>query len=74
MAIKRDKYEKELQEKIADQIHQQWIHWMRYLFSQSIEQKNGDIFISQKFIQRWRRQMETEYAKLPEEEKKVIGN
>jgi len=49
----------DIREKLADLVHQQWIHWMRYMVDNSTEEN----------IQRWVRQMNTAYADLSEKEK-----
>jgi hypothetical protein len=48
----------ELREELADLAHEQWSGWMRYLF----ENWNDDS------VARWKRQMETPYTELSEEE------
>lgn len=49
----------DIREKLADLVHQQWIHWMRYMVNNSTDEN----------IQRWVRQMNTAYADLSEKEK-----
>jgi hypothetical protein len=49
----------DIREKLADLVHQQWIHWMRYMVDNSTDEN----------IQRWVRQMNTAYADLSEKEK-----
>lgn len=75
----------EMVEKLADLIHYQWSHWMKYLkskmaFSQKpllqLYDKDGnpsdkayEVAIVKKDWDRWERQMNTPYDKLSEEEK-----
>lgn len=58
-----------LKEKIACLIHEQWCHWMSYLFSVSIQNDDGSITIPTVKVQRWKRQTETNYSDLPDNEK-----
>lgn len=57
-------------EKMADEVHQVWCNWMKYMFDQ------GHVNLEEKWIMprekllRWRRQMETPYLELSEAEKK----
>lgn len=65
----------ELREALAALAHDQWSGWMAYLFArcQTVEHaENGyriAAYIPPPLVGRWRRQMETPYADLPEEEK-----
>lgn len=56
-------------ERFADLAHEQWSGWMRYLFEQSTQNSDGTVTISAALVDRWRRQMTTPYANLPEEQK-----
>lgn len=62
----------DLREELAALCHRQWSGWMRYLFYKC-ETENlswGTLTkIPEAYAQRWRRQAETSYADLPEEEK-----
>lgn len=59
----------DIEEVIADQQHQIWAHWMRYLFSVCIEEDDGCMTIPSVFVERWKRQCATDYADLSEKEK-----
>jgi len=65
----------DLTELIADFMHDQWSHWMKYQFSQMEntyhhETKNQTgMFLSFDSVIRWMRQMNTPYAELSEKEK-----
>ena len=60
-------------EPLADLVHEQWSGWMRYLFSKCREFTNAsgeqEVAIPQWAVLRWRRQMQTAYNDLPEDEK-----
>ena len=55
-------------EKLADYAHEAWSGWMRYLFSLSRLHCEG-VFIPERWIERWMRQMSTPYQGLSESEK-----
>jgi hypothetical protein len=59
----------EMREKLADLQHEQWSGWMKYMFSKSQMLVDNDIVVPAYLANRWRRQMETPYSELPEEEK-----
>lgn len=54
----------ELREKVADLCHKQWSHWMKYLFSKGIENEEGEVVIPLYCVERWKRQIKTEYSGL----------
>jgi hypothetical protein len=60
--------EVELREKLAELAHEQWSGWMRYLFSFNTLNGNGSYTIPAELVERWKRQMETAYSELPENE------
>jgi len=51
---------KELREKLAELEHKQWQHWMKYMIDNI---SNGES------VERWRREMKTDYKDLTEKEK-----
>lgn len=55
----------ELRELFADLAHKQWSGWMEYLFSKC----DTNFTLPEWAVERWQRQMKTEYANLSEEEK-----
>lgn len=62
----------ELREKLADVQHGIWAHWMRYQFSQCRRPDladDGSLIIPADKVQRWQRQMDTEYADLTDKER-----
>ncbi|MCK4824813.1 hypothetical protein KA005_54180 [bacterium] len=67
-----------MREKLAELCHKQWSGWMEYLFSKCEVENISDIYgsvIKQNIImpawgvKRWKKQMNTPYQKLSEEEK-----
>ena len=59
-----------LREALATYAHEAWSKWMRYLFSQCTPQPDGSLLIPVYNVNRWRRQLNTPYAELPEGEQK----
>lgn len=68
-------------EAVASIQHDIWAHWMKYLFSVCYVNHDGTVTIPADKAIRWKRQMNTEYAKLSDKEQesdrhqadKVIG-
>jgi hypothetical protein len=58
--------EKEL---LADLCHKQWSGWMEYLFSKCENNSDGSVTIPKEFVDRWKRQLSTDYDNLSEKEK-----
>lgn len=58
-----------LREQFAALAHEQWSGWMKYMFEQSLEREDGCIEIPSSLVNRWKRQMNTTYIELPEDEK-----
>ncbi len=56
-------------EKLAEYAHSTWSEWMDYLFSKCTLDEAGDLVIPEWAVKRWKRQVETEYAELSEQEK-----
>ncbi len=56
-------------EKLANIEHNRWSGWMKYLFEKSTTNKDGTVTIPAGLSERWKRQMNTTYADLPDEEK-----
>lgn len=57
-----------LKEEFAAQAHDQWAHWMKYLFSKSIKNEDGSVTIPKDLVDRWERQMNTSFFNLPTRE------
>ena len=58
-----------LLERLSDQQHKIWAHWMRYQFSILTKNDDGSLTIPTEKVQRWTRQMDTAYSDLTEIEK-----
>lgn len=60
-------------QKLAAYAHEAWSGWMRYLFGKALDDPDdalhGTVRLPGASAQRWKRQMETAYADLPESEK-----
>jgi len=56
-------------EKLAAYAHDAWSGWMKYLFEKSILNNDGSVTIPEWAVERWTRQMDTDYSELPESEK-----
>lgn len=57
-------------EALAAYAHKAWSGWMDYLFSKCEKHGDGSVTMPALSAERWRRQAQTEYCDLPEEEKK----
>jgi len=62
------KNEYDLRELLAGLCHRQWSGWMEYLFSKSIGNEDGTFTIPEPLVNRWNRQLTTDYGDLPENE------
>lgn len=56
-------------EKLADTQHKIWAQWMSYLFEVSRLNEDGSVTIPADKVAHWKRQIETQYAELSDEEK-----
>ena len=61
-------------EQVADLCHKQWSGWMRYLFSRGEFDEHGRFIIPKSLVERWTRQMNTDYNELSEPEKESDRN
>lgn len=68
-AARKDMGAMDLREQLAAKQHEIWAHWMEYLFSVSFEMSDGSFVIGAKNVERWQRQIATDYADLSEKEK-----
>ena len=59
---------KELRDKLADNAHESWSGWMRYLFSNGVETRDG-FTIPPSLVHRWKRQMTTPFSLLTDSER-----
>jgi hypothetical protein len=60
---------KEAMEDLADQEHDSWARWMEHLFKKSKKNKDGTVTIPKSKVDRWERQMKTDYEDLSNKEK-----
>lgn len=56
-------------ERYAEFAHSQWSGWMKYLFSKCSVSEDETAIIPKWAVERWKRQMNTPYAELSEQEK-----
>lgn len=64
----------ELIENLADAEHASWARWMDYLFSRCRAGLGGTMHMSYDDVTHWRRQIETPYTALSEQEKESDRN
>ena len=60
---------KEAIEDLADQEHDSWSRWMEHLFKKSKKNPDGTVTIPKNKVDRWERQMKTDYDDLSNKEK-----
>ena len=68
------KTDEDLIEELADAQHAIWSHWMVYLFQVSRRNDDGSVTIPAEKVERWKRQMATDYADLSDREKNSDRN
>ena len=68
--MRQEREMNELTQALAAYSHAAWSKWMKYLFAQAIEEEDGDgaVIIPKEFVERWKRQMSTDYKDLPADE------
>lgn len=57
--------DKKLKEDLSDYAHEAWSGWMKYMFKQGKFNDDGTWTMPKTSVERWQRQMETSYKKLP---------
>ena len=60
---------KDVMEDMADQEHDSWARWMEHLFKKSKKNSDGSVTIPKDKVDRWERQMKTDYEDLTNSEK-----
>lgn len=60
--------ENKLIEELSNYEHNRWSRWQKYLFNKCIINEDGSLTIPKKFVDRWTRQMNTNYINLDNEE------
>lgn len=58
-----------LREALAAYAHDAWAGWTQYVFDKSTANPDGTVTIPAWAVKRWKRQIATAYADLPEDEK-----
>lgn len=58
-----------MREKLADYAHRAWSGWTKYLFSKGTFNEDGTWTMPKWAVERWQRQMNTDYKDLPDSEK-----
>lgn len=61
----------QLLESLAEAEHADWSRWMLYLFGQCTRNPDGSLTVPRELVEKCRRQLETPYAELVEEEKEA---
>lgn len=56
-------------EKLSDYEHDRWSRWQKHVFDKCIKSKDGNLYIPNEYVDRWKREMNTNYYDLSEEEK-----
>ena len=64
----------ELVELLAEYEHKRWTKWQSYLFSKSLKNDDGSVTIPKELVDRWNRQILTDYNDLTESEKESDRN
>jgi hypothetical protein len=59
-----------LKEILAKIAHENWGHWMKYLFQKGKFDSDGNFVIPKEFVEKWKKQMETKFENLTQEEQK----
>ena len=63
-----------IREVLAEHAHDVWARWMKYLFSKMITMSGDILYVPKDLEERWKRQMNTAYKDLSEEEKESDRN
>ena len=58
-----------IREKLAEYAHEAWSGWMFYLFDVSELNDDGTVTIPKWAVDRWKRQSQTNYKDMPDDEK-----
>jgi len=57
-----------LMNEFGNAMHEVWSHWMKHLFTQGWYNPDGTFRIKRDRVEQWKRQMNTQFSKLSEEE------
>lgn len=58
-----------LRHQLARYAHEAWSGWMQYMFSKGLKEADGTYLMPAWAVERWTRQMETDYRELPASER-----
>jgi len=58
-----------MKEQLADLAHRMWSGWMSWMFMKGTSKPDGTWIMPKESVERWQRQMTSEYKYLPENEK-----
>jgi hypothetical protein len=58
-----------LMEQLSTIEHERWSHWQRYLHSRGVRQPDGSLLLPADLVDRWEKQMNTDYNGLSNGEK-----
>ena len=64
-----EKATNDIVELLADLAHRQWSEWMDYLFEKCSYNDDGTLTIPKRYVDRWQKQIYTDYKDLSETEK-----
>lgn len=59
----------DLLEDLAAIEHERWVHWQKFVHSSGKIQPDGSLLVPRDLVERWERQIATNYADLADEEK-----
>ena len=68
--MEKEMSNEKLLNKFAEAQHKIWANWMEHLFEQGWDQADGTFKIKSEKVRRWKRQIETPYEKLSDEEQR----
>ena len=61
--------EKDVIERLASYEHDRWSRWQKHVFNKSIFNKDGSYTIPKEYVDKWTRQINTNYIDMSEQEK-----
>ena len=58
--------EEDIIEKLADNEHNRWANWQKYVHSKCIKNEDGSLTIPKEYVEHWEYEINTKYKDLPE--------
>lgn len=58
-----------MKDTLATLEHERWSHWQQYMHSKASKQPDGSMIVPAELVERWERQMSTDFDELSESEK-----